>query len=107
MEFAQTTAQGRVLNTPDIRKTNKGKDVCNFQLRVSRPTAPGRTQEDRTFYVSVIGTNAPRCYSVLRPGDEVTVTGEVYAVAQADGRPLLHLRVDFIRFSQAVLDCMQ
>lgn len=105
MQFHETTALGSVASAPEMA-TRHGKPCCQFLLVVDAPSKD--TPRKNEFHCRVIGDNAAKCWSSLKKGDEVAVTGLVYAEAVQDEsgeyKPRMNMRCNFIRYSQDVLN---
>lgn len=105
MQFSELTAVGTVSGKPRL-DNDEGKPVCRFTLRVDSPGKQGfRTHE---ITCRIIGGNAAVCWGSILENDELTVVGIPYCEGYLDenGNPKGRqcLRINFVRYCQAVLD---
>lgn len=105
MHSQKTVITGAVNSKPVLNFDPAGKAICDFEVIVDRPRKD--RQPDRTyFHVGVSGRRTQDCFSLLKVGDEVTVTGNVKASAAIDtsGKPCasINLFAISVEFSQEV-----
>lgn len=68
------TCIGRLAKDPDLRYTQSGKAVCNFDIAVSRPFKKNETDFFRVVVWGKIGEN---CANYLSKGSQVGISGYI------------------------------
>lgn len=68
------TCIGRLTKDPDLRYTQSGKAVCNFDIAVSRPFKKNETDFFRVVVWGKIGEN---CANYLSKGSQVGISGYI------------------------------
>lgn len=85
--FEQTIIQGNLGKDPELRYTQNGQTVCNFNVAVDRSfTNDGGQRVKRVawYRVSAWGKQAESCYQFLKKGAPVLCVGTVDAHAYID-----------------------
>ena len=85
MHNQKIIVNGAVNSAPTMNFDAQGRAICDFEVIVNRPRKD-REPDSTYFHVSVGGKRAADCYSLLRVGDEVTVTGNVKPSAAINSR---------------------
>ncbi|MBT3392578.1 MAG: single-stranded DNA-binding protein [Elusimicrobiaceae bacterium] len=80
-EQNQVLLSGRLTRDPDVRFTQKGQTVCQFDIAVNRrflDQASGEWKDDVTYVTIVVwGQPAERCKDRVRKGTPVYVEGRL------------------------------
>ena len=86
---------GNLTNDPELRSTQDGKSVANFNVAVNRRRKPGKDQETDYFRISAWNGAAESCAKYLTKGRKVCVIGSVsvHAYKDKDGNPKASIEV--------------
>jgi single-strand DNA-binding protein len=103
MSFNKITMVGNLGRDPELRNFG-GASVCNFNVAVSEPASPRKTDDDGPtwFRVTVWGKRAISCARHLRKGSPVYVAGRLkskqWQDPQGDRHYILEVKASDIRF---------
>jgi single-strand DNA-binding protein len=88
------TLIGRLTKDPELRKTDDGKTICNFNLAIDDPYS----KEDRADFIRVVvfGSQADNCQKYLRKGFMAGVSGRIHSDKYTDADGIKRYPIDIV-----------
>ena len=96
------TIVGNLCSDPELRTTQDGKSVCNFNVAVNMRKKPNKEQETDYFRISVWNAGAESCGKYLTKGSKVGIIGSVsvhpYKDRNGDPKATIEVLADEVEF---------